>query len=340
LLRIKLLVMRFFPSLFNSEIMKQAITLVLKAAISALLLYFALRTVDFELLYQRLGRLDVAWAGAALLVLGLQIFLVALRWQRIAKTCDVPLGGRDAMFFTFIGTFFNQTLPSTVGGDAVRIWLLARKNGEWKNSAYSVLLDRIVGLIWLALIVLVCLPWSLQLIENRVGRVTLTLIGVGGLAGPAALFALTHVTKSVLMRWRISRHLYDAAQLLWQVLVPLKTGGIIALISILVHLMTVLVAWLIAKAVGAQFGIYYSLLLIPPVILIAAIPVSLAGWGVRESAMIAAFTYAGLSQTDGLTISVLFGLGQFVIGVLGGAVWILSGRRSPSKSSTTHAGLS
>ena len=55
------------------------------------------------------------------------------------------------MRYGFIAGFFNQTLPSTVGGDAVRIWLLGRDQGGWRIATYSVLIDRMVGVLVLAL---------------------------------------------------------------------------------------------------------------------------------------------------------------------------------------------
>ncbi len=63
--------------------------------------------------------------------------------------------------------------------------------------------------------------------------------------------------------------------------------------------------------------------LVLPVALISVVPISIAGWGVREGAMVAAFAYAGLSQSDGLLISILFGISYLLLGVLGGVVWVL-----------------
>ena len=63
-----------------------------------------------------------------------------------------------------IGTFFNQTLPSTIGGDAVA---LAAQNRPGAPASYSILVDRAVGLIALAIIVVCSLPWSYQLINSR-----------------------------------------------------------------------------------------------------------------------------------------------------------------------------
>ncbi len=65
--------------------------------------------------------------------------------------------------------------------------------------------------------------------------------------------------------------------------------------------------------------------LVPPVLLIATVPVSIAGWGLREGTMATAFTLAGLSAEDGVLISVLFGLMYVVTGCVGGLIWIASG---------------
>jgi len=59
----------------------------------------------------------------------------------------------------------------------------------------------------------------------------------------------------------------------------------------------------------------------------ASLPISFAGWGVRESAMLAAFSYAGLPNSDGLLVSILFGAGSFIIGAIGGMAWAFGSNR-------------
>lgn len=63
-------------------------------------------------------------------------------------------------------------------------------------------------------------------------------------------------------------------------------------------------------------------------LLIATIPLSIAGWGVRESAMVLAFTYAGLAESNGLIVSILYGAATLMVGAVGGIVWVASGYRS------------
>jgi hypothetical protein len=89
--------------------------------------------------------------------------------------------------------------------------------------------------------------------------------------------------------------------------------------------MTVTVAWGAAMAAHATIDFAQALILVLPVLLIATIPVSIAGWGVRESAMVLAFSYAGLAASDGLIVSILFGAANLIVGALGGIVWIAGG---------------
>ena len=106
--------------------MRKALALIIKAAVSGLLLYFALAAVDIGAVKARLGQIDAAWVALGLLVLVVQLAVIAVRWQQIVIRCGSSLQVGRAFRISMIAGFFNQTLPSSVGGDAVRIWLLAQ----------------------------------------------------------------------------------------------------------------------------------------------------------------------------------------------------------------------
>ena len=106
----------------------------------------------------------------ALAIALLQNVLVAFRWHRVIEICGATLAPMAAVRFNLIGSFFSQVLPATVGGDAARIVLLARQGAGWWKATCSVLLDRFVGLLVLALLVTVALPWSFQLIGDPIGQ--------------------------------------------------------------------------------------------------------------------------------------------------------------------------
>lgn len=302
--------------------MRRLLSFLWKAAVSAVLLYLATRLVDFGALRDRLSRVNLGWIAFGVVVLIFQIAVASLRWRQIADHVRAPLTFSNSLRYTLIGAFFNQALPSTVGGDASRIWLLARSAGSWRAATYSVLIDRAVGLIWLAVLVFVCLPWSLRLIANPVGRATLILIGSGAILGPATLFLIAWLGRSFFRRWRVTQHLVELAGELRTVLLRPGIGAAVGGLTIIVHLMTVLFVWAAARSIASPLEFVQSLLLIPPVILIAAVPISIGGWGVREGAMVTAFAYAGLPESDAFAISVLYGGCTFLVGLLGGLLWI------------------
>ncbi len=307
--------------------MRHLLLFLVKVAISALLLYLSLRRVDLSHVGQRLGGLDLRWIALVGLMLCIQIPLGALRWREIVTICSAKLPLATALRYSFIGQFFSQVLPSSVGGDAVRVWLLARGGAGWPIAIYSVLIDRVVGISALAMVVAACLPWTLNLIHDPVARAGLALIGFGALAGAAVFLILGIQHLRVMERWWLTRHLASASRLAWRLCRSVSAGTRVAALSFAIHLVTVMVAWGAAMAAHASVDFAQLLFLVLPVILIATIPVSIAGWGVRESAMVLAFSYAGLAESDGLIVSILFGLATLAVGAIGGIVWIASGYR-------------
>jgi hypothetical protein len=311
--------------------MRKALPLLIKAAVSGLLLYFTLAAVNIGAVKDRFSQIDARWIALGLLLLLIQVFVLALRWRQIVIRCGAGLPLPQAFRLSMIATFFNQTLPSSVGGDAVRIWLLG-KQSNWRVAAYSVFLDRVIGVVALAVLVIVCLPWTLELVRNPVGRAALLLIGWGCIAAGVAFVGLAWQRLSILQHWSLTRHLVAAATVALAILRSPRAVGAIFGMSIAIHLMTALVGWCAARAVGAEMPLLYSLFVVPPVILVTVVPISIAGWGVREGAMVAAFAYAGLAQSDGLIVSLLFGAGFLVVGCIGGLVWILTVDRADRKA--------
>jgi len=302
--------------------MRQLVLIAVKLAISAALLYFAISRMNFSSIGDRFNRLELSWIMIAFAIALLQTCIVAFRWQRVAQVCAAELSSSQALRFNLIAAFFNQVLPSTVGGDAARIWLLARTGAGWWKATCSVLLDRFIGVLALAVFVAASLYWSFALIENQAGRIVLLVTGLGSIAGGAAFLALGRWRW--LEQWSATRRLAEMAALARQILFSRGVSLMIVIMSLLVHVMTAAIAWSLARAVEAQFEFVHALLLVLPVMLIATAPISIAGWGVRESALVLAFSYAGLPETDGLIVSILLGGVMFAVGIIGGIIWLAS----------------
>jgi uncharacterized membrane protein YbhN (UPF0104 family) len=307
--------------------MRNLVTFGLKAAISCVLLYFAFAHVNFDLIGRQLNHLRYIWLAAAVLIINVQVGLVALRWQTIVEACNEPNAPPftilKSLRYMFIAGFFNQALPSSVGGDAVRIWLLARDNSGWRSATYSVLIDRVIGVFVLAFLVTVCLPWSFAVISDAAGRIALLIVGFGSIGACLIFLALGFVRWRWLDRWWLTRQIAAAASNARDVFCSVSGGARILAYSLTIHFMSATAAWCLAKAVAAPLEWSQALFLVLPVLLIATVPLSIAGWGTRETAMVLAFGYAGLPESDGLIVSVLLGIALFAAGLPGGIIWIM-----------------
>ena len=177
--------------------MRRILLSTIKILISAALLYFSLRKVNLFELASRIDAGSLGWIGLAIAVIFLQIFLGVLRWREISVECGAPLETRQAMRYNLIGTFFNQTLPSSIGGDAVRLWLVARAGAGWRAATYSIFVDRAIGLIALAIIIVASLPWSYNLITDPHGRSALLLVDFAALAGGVGISGAWHAALAV-----------------------------------------------------------------------------------------------------------------------------------------------
>ena len=304
--------------------MRRILLSTIKILISAALLYFSLRKVNLFDLTSRIHVESLGWIGLAIAVTFLQIFIGVLRWREVSTQCGAPIETRQAMRFNLIGTFFNQTLPSSIGGDAVRLWLVARGGAGWRAATYSIFVDRAIGLIALAILIVATLPWSYRLITDPNGRSALLLVDFAALAGGIGFLVLGLLPWPWLKRWWGTHHLHACSAIANRVIFSRQHGPKVVVLSLLVHVLAVVIAWCVVQSIAAPVAFGQIFQLVPPVMLITMLPISIAGWGVREATMGLAFGYAGLMTNEGVNVSLLYGAVSFMVGAFGGLVWIFS----------------
>ena len=178
----------------------------------------------------------------------------------------------------------------------------------------------------MAALVTACLPWTLTLVHDPVARVALVAIGIGALFATVLFLSLGNPRLKIMETWWPTRHFVTASRLMWALC---RSGPAprVAVNAIAVNLLIVLSAWAAARAAHASIDVVETLFVVLPVLMVATIPISIAGWGVRESAMVIAFSYAGLAESDGLIVSVIYGAAMLAIGAVGGLVWAVSGHK-------------
>lgn len=301
-----------------------AIALGLKLAITIGLLAYLLRGVDIAPVARQLRAMSPAAAAGAEMFLLLQLGLLALRWQIVNGIVDAPMQAMQVLRLTAVGHFFNQVLPSGFAGDAARAWLAAREGVRLGPAVRAIVCDRVVGLLVLVVMVSLTLFGLPDLFAEKVpGKSSFRLVALLGVCVVAALFLLGAPMARLLARHRLTRSLGTLTGDLHGVL--FRSGGRSALVLVLalaVQLLNIAAMYWCARGMRIDLDLGAALVIVPAVMLVSLAPISFAGWGVREGAMIVGLGLAGIAAADALAVSVAFGLLQVVLGLPGGVLWL------------------
>jgi uncharacterized protein (TIRG00374 family) len=299
-----------------------------KAAVSVGLIALALRGIDSKAVLQHLRAID-GWAVVIATVVTTAISLLhARRWQIILARMGHYPRFTDVLRLVLIGYFFNQTLPSTVGGDAYRAWGAYRLGIRARDSITSVVVDRILALASLVLMITMGLWWLLDIIRTPTARWIVVTVIAASVIGVGILLALARFAPS-LQRWRATRFLVQVSEGCRAVAADRKATLHVILLTIAGYVAISYAAHVLARGLGIELEWVNSLLLVPLVTLVAVLPVSIAGWGVREGAMVVALGLIGIPSVQAFSLSVLYGLVVMASGVPGGLLWLLARRHRP-----------
>ena len=290
-----------------------------KLAVSLLLLYFIGRSVDWAAVLLAFTSLS-PWVLAAALALQLaSICTAALRWTVVMRSLGMPASYFFYLASFFKGAFFNQGLPTSVGGDALRILDAARIADNKEDAVFGVLIDRLLGLAGLIVLSFGALLFGGGLIGVRAEQSLAALLGTA-LMGLVALYLLGYLPffrRPGLfgLLGRLSRRLQQANATF---LLCLKQSGL----TLLTHLFAMASFYILALGLGLSYPFSVYLILVPPAILLTVLPISLAGWGVREGALVGLFVLIGAPRATVLTCSMLYGLSNVVVALPGLAVYL------------------
>lgn len=309
---------------------RQTLILLAKAAISLALIAFLVQRVKFAPLIQRLEQIDPLWLALALSVFLGQLLLTGWRYGLIGRAIGAALPMGEAVRLVMIGQFFSQTLPSAIGGDAVRAWMTTRHGIRWGRAVSAVLCDRGVAMVVLMLLATLTIPVFLARIDDPWARWLVPIPAIMFVGGLAALILGTDARLTAVARWRVAKPLAILVGDMRRVVLTSGESRTILMISIAVHLGVIASVWLLAQALSIELAFLDCLVLVPPIVVVTLAPVSIAGWGVREGAMVIGFALVGVGEADALALSVATGLAQIVAGIPGGLLWLLRGRPATS----------
>jgi len=160
--------------------------------------------------------------------------------------------------------------------------------------------------------------------DNRVHYAIVTLVCIA-ILGCIALLGIQHV-QHLLPRLKITSFLVELSKTGTEILSSGKKFWLLLALSCVVQLLNVLIVFSVGLGLGVQMSVLHYFVLVPPVLFLSMMPISIAGWGVREGAMVAALASVGVLASQSLALSIAYGLVNILASLPGGALWLIDRR--------------
>jgi uncharacterized membrane protein YbhN (UPF0104 family) len=291
--------------------------------------------VDLSEAVATMGRASPSLIAATIGVLFVGNLIVGLRWHLILSAASASPGPASLLKIVLVGLFFNQVLPTGVGGDAVRAWRCCKLGIGLGAAIRSILLDRACGYIVIVAVYAAALPTLLHVLPEAREQA-----GVAGVLGAAVvgLLGLLSIDRlpQLLLRLPLIAQLAELSRESRRLFTHPRRCSTVLSLSVLTIALTVVAFKLIADAIGSRLPLGVWAMVVPPVTLIQLLPVSLAGWGVREAALVVALGSFGVPAEAALATSILLGLCMIVVGLPGGLIWLTNWDVSQSRYETVE----
>jgi uncharacterized membrane protein YbhN (UPF0104 family) len=268
-------------------------------------LWLVLSSIDVGAVLDLVGRAALPALGLAGFVVAMQFLLLVWRWQLVIRMLGGAVVGLGALS-VFLGhsLLIGQVLPSSVGGDVARTLMLARLTGT-VAAARSVVCDRLLGLAGLAVLAVPTLAIIAGRVAGPASFLMLTISALGTISAVALVLASPSIIQAA--PW-LGRLLATVAGDLRLALCSGKVSSVGVAVGLGSNLLSVLLIYILGSAIDADLRAPDCLVLVPPALLASALPISLGGWGVRESALLAAFSLVQANPAAVAATSVMFGL--------------------------------
>lgn len=308
----------------------KSLLVVIKLLLSiALLSFFA--KFDLKVVFQIINSengFKALSVGAMMIIL--KIVIAGIRFPYILKLYSYPIKVSFGIKLSVICHFFSQIIFSFVGGDAIRIWLLNRKDMPLYIATSAVLLDRVVGFLALIALFLLSLPLLLKVLTLPLLRYNAFIIAGACILAVILFFAFGYFPKN-LSHSRIVNILLDLCANSRYLKKSIPNAITSFILSLIVFVLNGITFFLIFKIYGIELSCWWCCIFSFPTMLFSMLPISFAGWGVRETVMVMLFSLIGISTENILGVSVTYGLATLIAAIPGAFYFLFEIKLKPKK---------
>lgn len=314
----------------------------LKLIISAALLVLLAWIADPRELGREIAKAEASWLAASLGLAVANRALMGLKWNLLIRAIGVPVAWSVSVKAYFAASFAGIFLPPTVGADAVRTLILARKYSNTAKLISSIIVERLIGLIvlcvfaFLGVLVILNLYAGIIPLSASAGLV-IAVVALALVSGcwlvttpPFASFVNYLVTRIGRKggKWaKLAATLDDIRASLALYRGKPAALATFFLLTCLENLVAIVRAWFVALAFGIDIGVVLFFVITPIEQFASRLPISVHGFGIREGLFMYALSLVGVPAATGLAVGLVNHL-LFIVAVLPGIWFLMAARRS------------
>lgn len=297
-----------------------------RLAITAAILAWLSTRIDMGAAVRAVVAIDPVALALVLGLVALDRSVMIWRWVLLLRAIGSPLTLATASHIFLVSSFVGSFLPAGVGGDAARAWSLARHTATRADAVASVAVDRLLGLLSLAVMGVAGLAaWS-----SAAGDVTRVALSVA-LLGAACLAVFW---SDRLLRAVVPAHHYDGPLAAGLLQLADAVGHyrrhrgtlvVVLLWSLAVQVLRITQAYYLGEGLGLDVPFSYYLLFMPVGLLLLLLPVSVSGFGVPQGAIVWLLAPAGVPATQAFALSTLIILTGLAGNLPGLILWLGAG---------------
>ncbi len=290
---------------------KRVINFIIQLAISILLIILLLNLINIPDMLLLLKNINVYYFILLLILITIDRIFMAYKWLLLLRVKYKNISFFTVIKIYYVGTFVGFFLPTTVGGDLVRVLKLQKEKHKGSDALSSVILERILGFIASAILASITTILLIFLFKLNIWHF---LIIAAVVLFVLALILIISFNKTLVSKIEKSEKLsgnflVNNLKKFYLSYAEYKDNkGLIALfliLSIIEQLIPVIANYLAALALSLKIPLIYFTLITPTVQLISKVPISFEGIGVTEGLMVYFFTLLGLAKTDAFSIGIL-----------------------------------
>ncbi len=301
----------------------------IKIIISVALVVFLFAKLGLREIFSQFTTANPWWIFWGIIAFSLSNILGSVQWFFLMRSRGIKLPLAKVVSYYYVGLFFNNFLIGYVGGDAIRIYDISKASGSSSDAISTVFFDRLVGFVMLTTLALIAaLAWR-NIFQSKTIILIIFLIFVSWVLSFIVLFNERFAKKigwvfRFILPAKVNEKIREVYSSINSFKRDKKTICLVILISFVIQTLRILVHYFAALSVGLDAHIKYFFIFVPVIALLASLPISIGGIGIRESSGVALFSQVNSFQPEAIVAMEFL---AYIIGLLstipGGLIFML-----------------